>query len=653
MSNSFKDLGITPPILEALNEMGFEEPTEVQERAIPHILNHKDVIVMSKTGSGKTAVFGVSMLQMINPEKPGPQGLVLTPARELAVQVDSDIRQMAKHVPHRTIAVYGQHNMNTEVQALRNDVSIVTGTPGRVYDHICQGTLETKNIHFLILDEADRMLDMGFIDQVKKIIKTLPKDRLTLLFSATIPSEIKRICSYHMKSPVMIEIESDTKTVDTIKQIYYRVNHNEKRTQLNRVLLSERPENCMIFCNTRIAVDRVQSFLSEKGYGCQALHGDIPQERRLKTMQQFKNGSFHILVATDVAARGIHIEGLSLVINYDVPNEKDSYIHRIGRTGRAGQDGRAISLVTGDDIMSLYEIEEHIGVLIEESEIPTDEQLSEHKENIELWVKTNSTKNKPVRTRSNSSSRNGSSRRSSGTRARVSESRDIKSYDKSATQTDARRSTEHSRRNNSKQSDRATAGYSAKRAGKPISDFNTEQADRPNPNSNTKQADKPSFNTKQSAKRASGFSSSQPSERKSSFDTKQSAERKSGFDTKQHTERKSGFDTKQHTERKSGFDNKQQAERKSGFGNKQQAEHATGNNFKQTGRTSSRQSGSTGYATKASPAHPSINRARAEALKNKTGNIAGASSNTTGNTGVKKEQSFIKRLTNRIFGVKK
>ena len=439
----------------------------------------------------------------------------------------------------------------------------------------------------------------------------------------------------------MIEIESDTKTVDTIKQIYYRVNHNEKRTQLNRVLLSERPENCMIFCNTRIAVDRVQSFLSEKGYGCQALHGDIPQERRLKTMQQFKNGSFHILVATDVAARGIHIEGLSLVINYDVPNEKDSYIHRIGRTGRAGQDGRAISLVTGDDIMSLYEIEEHIGVLIEESEIPTDEQLSEHKENIELWVKTNSTKNKPVRTRSNSSSRNGSSRRSSGTRARVSESRDIKSYDKSATQTDARRSTEHSRRNNSKQSDRATAGYSAKRAGKPISDFNTEQADRPNPNSNTKQADKPSFNTKQSAKRASGFSSSQPSERKSSFDTKQSAERKSGFDTKQHTEQKSGFG------------NKQQAERKSGFGNKQQAEHATGNNFKQTGRTSSRQSGSTGYATKASPAHPSINRARAEALKNKTGNIAGASSNTTGNTGVKKEQSFIKRLANRIFGVKK
>ncbi|MDD4422187.1 MAG: DEAD/DEAH box helicase, partial [Eubacteriales bacterium] len=561
-------------------------------------------------------------------------------------------------IPHRTIAVYGQHNMNTEVQALKNDISIVTGTPGRVYDHICQGTLETKNIHFLVLDEADRMLDMGFIDQVKKIIKTLPKDRLTLLFSATIPPEIKRICSYHMKNPVTIEIESDTKTVDTIKQIYYRVNHNEKRTHLNRILLSERPENCMIFCNTRIAVDRVQSFLSEKGYGCQALHGDIPQERRLRTMQQFKNGSFHILVATDVAARGIHIEGLSLVINYDVPNEKDSYIHRIGRTGRAGQDGRAISLVTGDDIMSLYEIEEHIGVLIEESELPTDEQLSEHNENIELWVKANSTNIKPVRTRTGSSSRHGSSRKASDTRTRVSENRDRKSYDKStkndksATQTDVRRNTEHSIRKNIKQPDRAIVGYSAKRAGKPISGLNTKQADIPNSDFSTKQVDKPGFNTKQSAKLPSGFNTSQTSERKSGYGTKQQAERKSGFSAIQQSERKSGFKTKQSDESNSSFSTRQSAERKSGFDNKQQAEHVTGNDLKQTARASSRKSRSTGNATKISPSHPAIIRARAEALKNKTSSFTGSSSNTTGNTGAKKEQSFIKRLANRIFGIK-
>lgn len=398
MDNSFKEMGITDKILSALSEMGFEEPTEVQCKAIPHVLNNRDTIVMSKTGSGKTAVFGVSMLQMIDPQEPGPQGLILTPARELAVQVDSDIRQIGKYMPHRTAVVYGQHNMNTEVQALKNGISIVTGTPGRVYDHIIHGSLITKNIRFLVLDEADRMLDMGFIDQVTRIIGTLPKNRLTMLFSATIPEEVKRICRHHMKNPVTVEIESNTKTVDTIDQIYYRVNENEKRTRLNQVLLTERPENCMIFCNTRIAVDRVQSYLSKKGYNCKSLHGDIPQAKRLKTMEQFKNGTFHLLAATDVAARGIHIEGLSLVINYDVPNEKDSYIHRIGRTGRAGKNGRAITLVTGDDLMSLYEIEEHIGALIEESELPSDEYFNEHKDEIDIWIGENTPKNQPVST---------------------------------------------------------------------------------------------------------------------------------------------------------------------------------------------------------------------------------------------------------------
>jgi len=392
MNNSFNDLGISPPILQAIGEMGFEKPTEVQSEAIPLILNNEDLIVMSKTGSGKTAVFGVSILQMTNPDKEGPQSLILTPTRELAVQIDSDLRQMAKHLKHKTAAVYGQHNMNTEIQVLKKGVSIVTGTPGRIFDHIQHGTLQTKNIRFLVLDEADRMLDMGFIDQVVRIIKKIPKDRVTLLFSATIPDEIHRICSEYMKNPVTVEIESQTKTVDTVDQLYYRVDHNEKRTQLNRLLLMERPESCMIFCNTRIATDRVQSFLMRKGYASQALHGEIPQARRMKTMQQFKQGEFRILVATDVAARGIHIEGLSLVINYDVPVEKDSYIHRIGRTGRAGHTGRAVSLVTSDDIMGLYAIEEHIKSMITEAELPTDDELNEHHTEIGKWIEANSLK---------------------------------------------------------------------------------------------------------------------------------------------------------------------------------------------------------------------------------------------------------------------
>ncbi len=390
--HTFGNLGIAPPILKALGDMGFETPTEVQSRAIPHILNKEDLIVMSKTGSGKTAVFGVSMLQLTDPDAEGPQGLILTPTRELAVQVDSDIRQMAKHLTHKTTAVYGQHSMNTELNALNRGVTIVTGTPGRLYDHIQHGNLKTKHIRFLVLDEADRMLDMGFIEQVEKIIRTIPRDRVTLLFSATIPTEIKRICSRYMKEPETIEIESQTKTVDAIRQQYYRVERNEKRTQLNRLLMAERPESCMIFCNTRIAVDQVRSFLNRKGYACQALHGDIPQAKRMKTIQQFKQGQFHLLVATDVAARGIHIDELSLVINYDVPVEKDSYVHRIGRTGRAGNEGRAVAIVSPDDIMSLYEIEEHIGAMIEEAELPTDAFLAEHKAEIEEWKKNNEIK---------------------------------------------------------------------------------------------------------------------------------------------------------------------------------------------------------------------------------------------------------------------
>jgi ATP-dependent RNA helicase DeaD len=392
MKNNFIDLGISPTILKALEEMGVESPTEVQSKAIPYIMNKKDVTVMSKTGSGKTAVFGIPMLQMTDSGAAEPQGLILTPTRELAVQVDSDLKKMSRHLQHRTTAVYGQHNMNAEIKTLNSGVSIVTGTPGRVYDHIRHENLVTKHIRFLVLDEADRMLDMGFIDQVERIIKTLPKDRVTLLFSATIPAEIRKICREYMKNPLTINIESRTKTVDTIQQVYYRVEKNEKCTWLNRLLLVERPESCMIFCNTRIAVDQVQSFLFRKGYASQALHGDIPQGRRLKTMQQFKLGEFHLLVATDVAARGIHIDFLSMVINYDVPVEKDSYVHRIGRTGRAGNGGRAITLVTLEDIMSLYEIEEHIGAMIGEAELPSEAVYKEHRAEAEKWIQANSKK---------------------------------------------------------------------------------------------------------------------------------------------------------------------------------------------------------------------------------------------------------------------
>lgn len=418
--SEFKNLNINQPILTALDEMGFQTPTEVQRSAIPTILEQKDVIVISKTGSGKTAAFGIPMLQLIDPTQTGPQGLILTPTRELAVQVDSDIIHMAKHLDHKTTAVYGQHNVNVEVQALQNGADLVTGTPGRVYDHIRHGKLSTKNIRFLVLDEADRMLDMGFFDQVMKIVKSLPKKRQTMLFSATMPPEIRRLVQNYMKDPVSIEIDSDTKTVDTTNQSYYRVNRNEKNTQLLRLLTLERPDSCMIFCNMKVTVDRVQTFLTRKGLNAKSLHGDIPQAKRLATINQFKAGEFSILVTTDVAARGIHIEELSLVVNFDVPVEKDSYVHRIGRTGRAGNSGRAVTLVTSEDQMSLYEIEEHINVMIPESEFPAEAELQKEQALIDEWLaKNRAPAAGPAVLQGDSTKRHGRSGRSEGRPART------------------------------------------------------------------------------------------------------------------------------------------------------------------------------------------------------------------------------------------
>lgn len=375
MENQFSILGISEPIVKALDKMGFTTPTDVQRNSIPHILASKDLIVMSKTGSGKTGAFGIPVLQSVDEMINEPQALILTPTRELAVQVDSDLKLMSKNLKLRTMAVYGQHNINTEIEAIQKGVSVVTGTPGRVFDHISKKTLSTKAIKYLILDEADRMLDMGFIDQVVKIIKALPRNRVTLLFSATMPSEIQKICREYMKDPITIELESDTKTVDTIKQLYYRVKPDEKRTQLDRILKIEQPDSCMVFCNTRHTVDRVHDYLYHRGYVADSLHGANTQRSRTRTIENFKKGMLQILVATDVAARGIHIDDLTLVINYDVPSEKDSYVHRIGRTGRAGNGGKAITLVTSSDIRSLYDIEEHTGVLIDEEDLPTDEMV--------------------------------------------------------------------------------------------------------------------------------------------------------------------------------------------------------------------------------------------------------------------------------------
>jgi superfamily II DNA/RNA helicase len=373
MDNQFVQLGLREELIKAVEAMGFISPTEVQARAIPVILDNRDVIVRSKTGSGKTGAFSLPILNRLSGDE---MALILTPTRELALQIDQDIRKMKAFLTVKTTVVYGQHNMGKEIEALK-DAQIITGTPGRVWDHIQQKNLRLNNVKYMVLDEADRMLDMGFFDQVTRIVKKTPEDRMTMLFSATMPPEIAKMAKRYMKAPEIIEIASETKTVDTIKQSYYRVSRDEKNTILNRTLRYYQPDSCMIFCNTRIGVDRVDTYLKRKGYHSDALHGANTQSNRTRTLQRFKKGDNQILVATDVAARGLHVEDLSLVINYDVPNEKDNYIHRIGRTGRAGNGGIAISLVTSDDIMSLYEIEEHVGVLIDEEAPPTEAMADE------------------------------------------------------------------------------------------------------------------------------------------------------------------------------------------------------------------------------------------------------------------------------------
>ncbi|MBN2795694.1 MAG: DEAD/DEAH box helicase [Clostridia bacterium] len=384
---TFNALNLHENILKAIDTLGFTEPTTVQLQAIPKILNHQDLIVMAKTGSGKTGAFSMPIIQGVDIGKK-PQALILTPTRELAVQVEKELKALAQFTNIQSTVVYGQHSLNTEIEQLKKGRQIIVGTPGRVLHHMESGHLKTSDIKYLVLDEADRMLDMGFIEQMIKIIKKLPVTRNTLLFSATMPDAIQRMSRSYMNNPETIALDSDTKTVDAIKQGYYRVENNEKRTQLKRILTVYQPKSCMVFCNMRTEVDKVNDYLVRRGFLSEAIHGANTQSKRMRTIEEFKKGEIQIMVATDVAARGIHIDDLELVINYDVPQDKDNYIHRVGRTGRAGQNGQAITLVTGNDLYTFYEIEEHAGARIDEYDLPTDEEVEKRQSEMsDYWEK--------------------------------------------------------------------------------------------------------------------------------------------------------------------------------------------------------------------------------------------------------------------------
>lgn len=372
---NFNSLGISEDIIKSLDKLGYEEPTQIQEKAIPIVLEGKDIIAKSQTGSGKTAAFGIPICENIEIEKREPQALILVPTRELAVQVREDITNIGRLKKIRCAAVFGKQPMSEQERELKQRVHIVVGTPGRTLDHITRGSLKLEDVRYLVLDEADEMLNMGFIDQVESVIESVNKNRVTMLFSATMPEVVQNLCAKYMVDPISIEINPEKITTEEIEQVYYCIEENKKFSLLNKIIYTEHPDSCIIFCNTKNEVDKLVQRMKEKGYSCAKLHGGMEQKDRLETMKKFKRGEFVFLVATDVAARGIDIEDVTHVINYNVPFEKESYVHRIGRTGRTGKSGLAISMVSSYEIRMMKEIEEFTGVGIVKREIPTEEQV--------------------------------------------------------------------------------------------------------------------------------------------------------------------------------------------------------------------------------------------------------------------------------------
>ena len=382
MNSEFSKFKIGEELLKSIEGLGYKTPSEVQEKVIPEILKNNDVIVKSQTGSGKTAAFGIPLCEKIDWEENSPQVLVLTPTRELAVQVSEDISNIGRFKRIKAVAVFGKEPITDQIRKLKQKTHIVVGTPGRVFDHINKGSLDLSKIKYFVIDEADEMLNMGFIDQVEDIIKRLSKKKVTMLFSATMPEEIKSLSQKHMNKPVDVTIESQKLITDNIEHTLYYVNYEKKLENLNSILIHEKPETAIIFARTQETVDKVFEYLKSKKYSVNKIHGGMLQKERLSTMESYRRGDFRLLVATDVASRGIDIDGITHVINFELPVEKEAYVHRIGRCGRAGAKGKAISFCVKEKDNLLNDIEELIGFKLPICYIPGKEQIE--KESVEL-----------------------------------------------------------------------------------------------------------------------------------------------------------------------------------------------------------------------------------------------------------------------------
>ncbi|MGN3438944.1 DEAD/DEAH family ATP-dependent RNA helicase [Proteus penneri] len=378
---TFADLGLSAPILTALNDLGYEKPSPIQQQCIPFLLNGNDVLGMAQTGSGKTAAFSLPLLHNLDESLKAPQILVLAPTRELAVQVAEAIEDFSKHLPKvNVVALYGGQRYDVQLRALRQGPQVVVGTPGRLLDHLNRGTLDLSKLKGLVLDEADEMLRMGFIEDVENILSKIPAEHQTALFSATMPEAIRRITRRFMNDPKEVRIQSSVTTRPDISQSYWMTFGARKNEALIRFLEAEDFDAAIIFVRTKNATLEVAEALERNGYNSAALNGDMNQSLREQTLERLKNGRLDILIATDVAARGLDVDRISLVVNYDIPMDSESYVHRIGRTGRAGRAGRAILFVDNRERRLLRNIERTMKMTIPEVELPNAELISQRRQ---------------------------------------------------------------------------------------------------------------------------------------------------------------------------------------------------------------------------------------------------------------------------------
>ncbi|HVL86654.1 MAG TPA: DEAD/DEAH box helicase [Candidatus Thermoplasmatota archaeon] len=358
---TFSDLGLSREVLEALAAMGFSEPSEIQRQAIPPVLAGRHVLGQAQTGTGKTAAFGIPLIERLSPEEQGLRALVLVPTRELAEQVTEEINSIGKAKGIHAAPIYGGVGFGPQVKALKDGVPIIVGTPGRVMDHMRRGALVLSGLRHFVLDEADRMLDMGFIDDIRWIVRQVPRGAQWLLFSATMPGVVRTLAEKYMPEPVFVNVSEDKLTLDNTEQIYLRVGYRNKIWALYRILETEKPEMAFVFCSTKREVERVHKLLRAHGHRAEMLHGDMSQAVRNKVMEEVRTGQIRTVIATDVLARGIDISHCSHVINYDMPEDPKWYVHRIGRTGRMGAIGKAITFVTREEEKLVAAFEEGAG----------------------------------------------------------------------------------------------------------------------------------------------------------------------------------------------------------------------------------------------------------------------------------------------------